>query len=63
MFAFVLVAVALTVLLGPFVAMTAQGAQRRGNGAWVVAVSGLFFPVTWVVWYLRDEHPYARQTQ
>jgi hypothetical protein len=62
-FTFVLIAVALAVLLGPFAAMTAQGAQRRGNGPWVVTLSGLFFPVAWVVWYLSDEHPYSGPTQ
>ncbi len=60
MFTFVMVGVAATVLLGPFAAMTAQGAQRRGNGTWLVLLSGLFFPATWVVWYLRDERPYSR---
>ncbi len=60
MLTLVSIAVAVAVLLGPLAAMTAHGAQRRGNGAWIAALSGLFFPVTWVVWYLRDEHPYAQ---
>jgi len=51
--------VMLGLLLLPF-ALTALGARRRGNGLLSAAVAGLFFPVTWTVWYLRDEHPYRR---
>ena len=63
MFNFVLSAVVVAMLLGPFAAMTAHGAQQRGHGAWVVTLAGLFFPVTWVVWYLSDERPYSRPTR
>ena len=58
----VLVAVVATVLSLPPIAVTAVGARRRGL-AWPVAVlAGVAFPVTWGVWYVRDEHPY-RQPQ
>ena len=40
--------------------LTALGAHRRGLAAPRAAVAGLFFPVTWSVWYVRDEHPYQR---
>jgi len=55
----VIALVLLVLLLVPF-ALTALGARRRGNGLLAAAVAGLFFPVTWTVWYLRDEHPYRR---
>lgn len=35
--------------------LTAAGERRRGHGPGVALVAGLFFPVTWVAWYLRDE--------
>jgi hypothetical protein len=38
--------------------LTAQGASRRGLALLPALLAGLFFPVTWVVWYVRDEHPY-----
>jgi hypothetical protein len=41
-------------------AFTAAGARRRGLSAWLAAVCGLFFPVTWTVWYLVDERPFGR---
>ena len=40
------------------VILTGLGAHRRGLGGLPASLAGLFFPVTWVVWYLRDEHPY-----
>ena len=55
----VIALVLLVLLLVPFV-LTALGARRRGNSLLSAAVAGLFFPVTWTVWYLRDEHPYRR---
>jgi len=40
--------------------LTVLGAHRRGL-RWPLAVAaGLIFPLTWVVWYVHDEHPYAR---
>jgi hypothetical protein len=35
-------------------ALTASGSRRRGAGRLTAVVSGLFFPVTWVVWHVRD---------
>lgn len=26
----------------------------------LAALAGILFPVTWIVWYLKDEHPYRR---
>lgn len=54
------IALVLLVLLLVPLSLTALGARRRGNGLLAAAVAGLFFPVTWTVWYLRDEHPYRR---
>lgn len=38
--------------------LTGLGAHRRGLAALPASLAGLFFPVTWTVWYLRDERPY-----
>lgn len=35
--------------------LTASGERRRGHGIAVTVAAGMFFPVTWAVWYLRDE--------
>jgi hypothetical protein len=51
-------AVALVVL--PLPVLTALGAHRRGVGPALALIAGLLFPITWTVWYLRDEHPYRR---
>lgn len=40
--------------------LTAFGAHRRGLGPLGSVVAGVFFPVTWAVWYLHDEDPYRR---
>jgi hypothetical protein len=40
--------------------LTAAGARRRGLAVVPALLAGLFFPITWTVWYLRDERPYAR---
>jgi hypothetical protein len=37
--------------------LTATGQRRRGHGRVTALVAGLFFPLTWGIWYLRDEHP------
>jgi hypothetical protein len=42
------------VLLG-CVTLTAVGQRRRGHGVALTVAAGIFFPVTWAVWYLRDE--------
>lgn len=49
----------LAVALLALAVLTALGSMRRGARLPAAALSGLFFPVTWVVWYLRDVHPYA----
>ncbi len=36
-------------------ALTAAGAVRRGQGRCLALVSGMFFPVAWVMWYLIDK--------
>jgi len=47
------------VLVLSLVVLTVLGERRRG-GPWVLAVvAGCAFPVTWVVWYVRDVRPYA----
>jgi hypothetical protein len=38
--------------------LTGLGAYRRGLAALPASLAGLFFPIAWIVWYLRDEHPY-----
>ena len=58
--ALVVLAVVLWVVGSPLVVLTAIGARRRGNSAAIAILAGLAYPVTWVVWYLRDEHPYTR---
>ncbi|HTW14054.1 MAG TPA: hypothetical protein VMF51_02935 [Nocardioides sp.] len=40
--------------------LTGLGDRRRGHGPAHVLIAGLFFPVTWAVWYVRDEQPYQR---
>jgi hypothetical protein len=35
--------------------LTAWGARRRGQRWRFACVSGLFFPLTWVIWYMVDE--------
>ncbi|MFA6576515.1 MAG: hypothetical protein WCS84_13925 [Nocardioides sp.] len=49
-------------LAAPVVALmvlTALGEGRRGARALTAVVAGVFFPVTWTVWYVRDERPYV----
>ena len=38
--------------------LTASGEHRRGRGVALSFAAGLLFPITWAIWYLRDEHPY-----
>jgi hypothetical protein len=35
--------------------LTAWGARRRGQRWRLALLSGLFFPVSWVTWYMIDE--------
>jgi hypothetical protein len=46
-------------ILLALIGLTATGERRRGKGIAVALAAGLFFPITWTVWYLRDEHPYG----
>lgn len=48
------------IVLVALMTLTAIGAHRRGRNLLVATVAGVFFPVTWVAWYFRDEHPYRR---
>jgi hypothetical protein len=43
--------------------LTGLGAHRRGVGLLPALVAGVFFPATWIVWYVLDEHPYSRAHQ
>jgi hypothetical protein len=52
----IVLALGVLLLVGPM-ALTGWGAHRRGRRPAVAVLSGLFFPVAWVAWYLRDEHP------
>lgn len=53
------VVAAAALVLGGFVmgcmALTAVGERHRGHGIPLAVAAGIFFPVTWAVWYLRDE--------
>lgn len=42
----------------PLPVFTGLGAHRRGLAIPLAVMAGLFFSVTWTVWYLWDEHPY-----
>jgi hypothetical protein len=42
-------------------ALTASGSRRRGAGRLTCVVGGLCFPVTWVVWYVRDTRRGGRE--
>jgi hypothetical protein len=49
-------------LAAPVVALivlTGVGQRKRGAHPMTAVVAGLLFPVTWTVWYVRDEHPYG----
>lgn len=51
---------AVAISLGALVGLTALGQRRRGHSWGVAVIAGLFFPITWAVWYVRDEQPYRR---
>jgi hypothetical protein len=55
---FMLVLIVAVAVAGPLALLTALGAHRRGLAVPLAAVTGLLFPVTWTVWYVRDERPY-----
>jgi hypothetical protein len=41
-------------------ALTGRGAHHRGRPFVPAVAAGLFFPFTWVFWYVADELPLAR---
>jgi len=47
-------------LLIALMTLTAIGAKRRGRHLVSAVATGIFFPVGWIVWYLRDEQPLGR---
>jgi hypothetical protein len=49
--------VAAVMIVGALAWLTALGERRRGQSWPVAVVAGVFFPVTWVAWYLRDDLP------
>lgn len=53
--------VVLVVLALPLAVLTGIGARKRGVAISLALLAGLFFPVTWTVWYLLDEQPYRRR--
>lgn len=53
----VLAIVAVPLTLG---VLTGIGSRRRHQSLAVAGVSAVFFPIAWAVWYVQDEHPYAR---
>lgn len=51
----VVVVLAEALVLVVLMVLTAVGSRRRGKSVAGAATSGLFFPITWAVWYLRDD--------
>jgi len=47
-------------LLVLLMVLTGVGGARRGAGTPLAVIGGLFFPVTWAVWYLHDERRLAQ---
>jgi hypothetical protein len=59
--AVLVITLAVVLLAGPvllLMALTAVGERKRGGRPVTAVVAGLFFPVTWTAWYVRDE-PYG----
>jgi hypothetical protein len=54
------VVVAVAVPVVALVGLTMHGARRRGRGPLLAVAAGIVFPVTWLTWYLLDEHPFRR---
>lgn len=50
----------LTVPVLALAALTALGEHRRGASLPVVLGAGIFFPCTWVSWYVRDRRVVVR---
>ena len=47
------------VLVGVLAVLTFVGQRHRGRGVALAIVAGALFPITWAVWYVRDERPYS----
>jgi hypothetical protein len=54
--------VALAAVALPLCALTALGARRRGASVPVAILGGAVFPLTWAIWYVRDESPYQHSS-
>lgn len=57
------VVLAMLLLVVPVLALavlTALGEHRRGASVPLVLGAGLFFPIAWVGWYVRDRRAVAR---
>jgi hypothetical protein len=50
-------ALVVAVLVVPLGALTASGALRRGYAVPLAIAAGALYPITWAVWYVRDERP------
>jgi hypothetical protein len=50
---------ALAAPFGALIVLTGVGQRKRGAHPMTAVVAGAFFPLTWMVWYVRDEHPYG----
>lgn len=57
-----MVVVAVLVLVGtyllPLGVLTGIGARRRGAARPTALLAGVAHPLSWAVWYVRDEPPY-----
>lgn len=56
----VILSIAVLGLLLAVAALTAVGERRRGGRIALMVLAAVCFPVTWVVWYVRDQHPFQR---
>ena len=54
--------VVLAVIGLPLALPTALGARKRGAAGLRALLVGLVWPVTWAVWYVKDERPHRRPT-
>jgi hypothetical protein len=44
----------------PLCLLTVLGGHRRGAGLPAAVLGGVVFPITWAIWYVRDEQPYRQ---
>lgn len=45
------------IIVIPLSIITFMGQRKRGGGIFIAATSAIFFPVTWVAWYIADGMP------